>query len=293
MNKDAKIKLALLTVCVVSCFNVAAQGQTGTNHETRAAVPYRSDFDVDVLTDGRSLAEYPARGRFYVEAVEGAEYELRIRNPLPVRIAVALSVDGLNTIDARRTTAWGASKWVIEPYATITIGGWQMSSARARRFYFTTERDSYAARMNRTSDLGVISAVFFRERQSAVITTPSPRRIEDNDAQQRSARRAPSTAGSADSNETARARANSTAPAPDDISAATGIGRSVRNDVRRISMNLDSQPVASVTIRYEYRDALVRLGILPRAATNVDVLTRRERASGFEYGYCPEPQRWN
>ena len=49
------------------------------------------------------------------------------------RVAVALSVDGLNTIDARHTSPWNASKWVLEPYETITIGGWQMSSERARR----------------------------------------------------------------------------------------------------------------------------------------------------------------
>ena len=85
-------------------------------------------FEVEVLVDGRPLDEYAARGRRYIEALEGEEYELRIHNPLGVRVAVALSVDGMNTIDARRTSAWDASKWVIEPYGTITIGGWQMSS---------------------------------------------------------------------------------------------------------------------------------------------------------------------
>ncbi|MCR6679546.1 hypothetical protein NVV43_29305, partial [Escherichia marmotae] len=80
--------------------------------------------------------------------------ELQIRNPLPERVAVALSVDGLNSIDARHTSAWNSSKWVIEPYGTITIGGWQMSSERARRFYFTNERDSYAAKLGQTANVG-------------------------------------------------------------------------------------------------------------------------------------------
>src|SRR5205085_1854901 len=98
----------------------------------------------------------------------------RIYNPLPDRVAVALSVDGLNSIDARHTTARAASKWVIEPYSTITIGGWQMSSTRARRFYFTTERDSYAAKLGRAEDTGLISAVFFRERRP-IVYVPPPR----------------------------------------------------------------------------------------------------------------------
>ncbi|HEX6622530.1 MAG TPA: hypothetical protein VF064_02375, partial [Pyrinomonadaceae bacterium] len=143
---------------------------------------YQSAFEVEVLVNGYPLDALYGRGRRYVEAVAGEEYELRVRNPLPVRVAVALSVDGLNTIDARHTASWDASKWVIAPYGTIRVGGWQMSSARARRFYFTTERDSYAARLGRKSDLGVITAVFYREREyhtGPVPVTPRPRRDGD------------------------------------------------------------------------------------------------------------------
>src|SRR5207253_10391431 len=99
-------------------------------------------FSVEVLVDGRPVPEYAARGRQYVEAFENAEYELRIHNPLGTRVEMALSSDGLNTIDARHTGAWDAHKWVIEPYGTIYVRGWQMSSENARRFYFTSERDS-------------------------------------------------------------------------------------------------------------------------------------------------------
>ncbi|HYG10609.1 MAG TPA: hypothetical protein VD835_11715, partial [Pyrinomonadaceae bacterium] len=74
--------------------------------------PVQEQFGVEVLAGGWAREKYPARGRIYVEAVEGEEYAIRLSNPLPVRVAVALSVDGLNTIDARRTTARDASKWV-------------------------------------------------------------------------------------------------------------------------------------------------------------------------------------
>ncbi len=78
-------------------------------------------------------------------------------------------------------------------------------------------------------------------------------------------------------------------PPPDEESAATGIGRSVRNDVQWIKMDLDPQPAGDITIRYEYRAALVRLGIFPRDYPRQDVLDRRERAKGFEPKYCPQP----
>jgi len=246
-------------------------------------------FEVQILVNGRPLEEYYARGKSYVEAIEGAEYEVRIRNPLPFRVAVALAVDGLNTIDARRTTAWNASKWVIEPYGTINITGWQMSSERARRFYFTSERDSYGAKLGKTSNLGVVSAVFFHERRPIVApATPAPRPPYEEEGRRDNSPQAP-TAGSR-TEDSSKQRQGQIAPVPDDEYAATGIGRSVRNDVQWINLELESRPAAEVMIRYEYYSALVRLGIVPRAYTPPDPLRRREGATGFEdRRFSPEP----
>lgn len=259
----------------------------------RPVVPERG-FEVDVLVNGHPLEEYYARGRAYVEAREGAEYEVRIRNPLPFRVAVALSVDGLNSIDARRTTAWNASKWVIGPYETIHVGGWQMSSERARRFYFTTEHDSYAAKLGQTSNLGMISAVFFRERRPIPVEIsppprPLPRPEEDSGRDRRSDNQSKAPGAASGMSRAENERRESRAPVDDEY-AATGIGRSVRNDVRWVQMDLDSRPAADVTIRYEYYQALVRLGILPRGYYRPDSLRRREGATGFEdRRFSPEP----
>ncbi|HEX9543922.1 MAG TPA: hypothetical protein VF955_01985 [Pyrinomonadaceae bacterium] len=249
------------------------------------------NFGLEILVGGRPLDEYYARGKSYVEAIQGSEYEVRIRNPFPFRVAVALSVDGLNTIDARRTTAWNASKWVIEPYGTISINGWQMSSERARRFYFTSEQDSYGAKLGQTANLGVISAVFFRElRPLPVPITPAPAprpRYEERDERERSSSAPESSSGN---RQAPSDRTSKGGLARDDDYAATGIGRSVRNDVQWVEMNLDSRPAGEVTIRYEYYATLVRLGILPRHYPRLDPLRRRESASGFEdRRFSPEP----
>ena len=258
----------------------------------------RSDqFDVKVLVNGRPLEEYDARGRIYVQAQEGSEYELRIRNPYPFRVAVALSVDGLNSIDARHTSAWAASKWVIGPYQTIEVSGWQVSSARARHFYFTTERDSYGAKIGQTSNLGVISAVFFSERHPmpVPVTPPPPRSNEpyyEKDGSDARGSTKTAEAPSAVPRAENKSRSYPAYPTPDDESAATGIGRSVSNDVRWVNMDLEAHPVSEVTIRYEYYQGLVRLGIMPRPYyPRPDSLRRREGARGFEdRRFSPEPQ---
>jgi len=272
----------------VSINRIQAEGGLISDTTTPTVVDRR--FEVQVLVNGRPVDEYYARGKSYVEAIEGAEYEVRIRNPLPFRVAVALSVDGLNTIDARRTTAWNASKWVIEPYGTINISGWQMSSERARRFYFTSERDSYGAKLGQTSNLGVIQAVIFRERRPIVVPVappPRPRPTYKEDGRRENSSSAPS-AGAKD--ESSAKQRGGIAQVPDDDYAATGIGRSVHNDVRWVNLELESRPEADVMIRYEYYPALVRLGIVPRPYSRPDTLRRREGATGFQdRRFSPEP----
>ncbi len=296
--------LSAVAVLIAAAFALKTQSITAANAEPATAEELESmvepaatenGFSVEVIIDGRPAMEYAASGRRYIEALENAEYELRIHNPTGSRVAVALAVDGLNSIDARHTSAWDAHKWVIEPYGTIYVRGWQMSSENARRFYFTTEQNSYAARLGQASNLGVISAVFFRERRPITIlpVTPAPRREEKDDRSGWPSTRnenAPSSTGEA-SRDAAKQRSASPSyyPPPDDESAATGIGRSVPNGVQWIKMDLDPRPAGEVKIRYEYRSALVRLGIIPRDYPRPDVLNRRERAKGFEPKYCPEP----
>ncbi|HYW73544.1 MAG TPA: hypothetical protein VE961_21155 [Pyrinomonadaceae bacterium] len=287
------VSLGIVVVCAgaYGLHRAAAAAEGEVNLSPAEIVATENGFSVEVLVYGSPATEYAARGRRYVEALENAEYELRIRNPTASRVAVAVAVDGLNSIDARHTSAWDAHKWVIEPYGTITVRGWQMSSESARRFYFTTERDSYGAKLGQTANLGVISAVFFRERGQPVTVTQRTR--PDSGAED--AKRAPrdsrgeslptqAGAGNAD-----KERSVQPYPSVDDDSAATGIGRSVRNDVQWVHMDLDAKAVAEVTIRYEYRASLVKLGIIPRDYPRPDVLDRRERAKGFEPKFCPQP----
>ena len=274
----------------------AAESELTTEPVATVADDNDNAFSVDILIDGRSATEYFARGKRYVEALENAEYELRVHNPTASRIAVALSVDGMNSIDARHTSAWDAHKWVIEPYGTIFVRGWQMSSENARRFYFTSERDSYGAKIGQTANLGVIAAVFYRERKPISITavTPGSRQEKSINRVEDRPRNGPvpstgDSAGTVANRDAAKERSANSYPPPDDESAATGIGRTIQNGVTWIKMDLDPRPVSEITIRYEFRAGLVRLGIVPRDNPRPDVLNRREKAEGFEPKYCPQP----
>jgi hypothetical protein len=245
-----------------------------------ASAGHRSGFDVSILVDGSPRREYHHVGTTFVEALRGREYVVRISNPTSRRVAVALAVDGLNTIDAKHTSAKNAAKWVIDPNGVIEISGWQVSERAARSFYFTGERDSYGAALGQVDNLGVIEAVFFLEKEPEVSWWSPWRRSEAE--RQRDAAGAPSAEGARRGSAESKAQA---APSADDDFAATGMGDRHRHDVRAVKMRLEDRPAASVRIRYEFRKQLVELGVLPEPVTPLD---RRERASGFA-GFCPEP----
>ena len=236
---------------------------------------------VDIVVNGSPRPQYPHHGRWYIEAVKGREYAIRLHNPYPVRVAVALSVDGLNTIDARETTAAAARKWVLDPYQTVTISGWQTSRTEARRFEFTTEDRSYGKALGKTANLGVISAVFFKERVAAV----------SRDTNESAGQRAPAAPSAPVPQSSAQADAPAAAAersrSESDDYAATGMGRRTDHVVTRVWLDLENSPAQVVNIRYEFRPQLLRLGILP-GGQDVDPLTRREGARGFD-DFAPVP----
>jgi hypothetical protein len=268
-------------------------------------------FELSVLVDGYRVSEYPWQGRTYVEALRSRSFTLRVSNPTGERVAVAISVDGRNVVDAKRTGERSATKWVLDPWQTLDIPGWQVSGDTARRFFFTETARSYAKWLGDTSNVGTIEAVFFRGRHRIPpIALESPR---DKDWEGRAGaeggtpQNAPATR-----DEAARERSQTSPeptsdarkaqrPAPPadgsirpdryeekDGYAATGIGERTSNPVQWVRFEEDPSPAARIALRYEFRRELVRLGVLSRGG---DDLSNREHATGFSREYAPDPDR--
>ena len=263
----------------------------------------RGRFELSVVVDGSVAAEYPFHDRTYIEALRGRTFTLRIHNPTDERVAVALSVDGLNVVDAKRTTAGAATKWILGPRQTADIPGWQISGQTSRRFFFTETDRSYAKWIGDTRNVGVIEAVFFRERARRIAplrVAPAPQESRDS-AEERF--RGQSEAGAAENKARADAPRSPSveggvqggvpsvgslrAERPSDSFAATGIGERTDFQVRWVSFEEDPVPAASIALRYEYRRELVRLGVFSRE----DDLYARDRGRGFDRSYAPDPDR--
>jgi hypothetical protein len=248
----------------------------------------RGRFELSVIVDGSAAAEYPFRDRTYVEALRGKSFSLRLHNPTGERVAVALSVDGLNVIDARRTTTGAATKWILGPGQTVDIPGWQVSGQTSRRFFFTETARSYAKWIGDTRNVGVIEAVFFREKAPRVAplwvapSAQSPEASRDaaaGAAGETARREAPQNKARAE------ARGSVSPTRESDSFAATGIGERTEFPVQWVRFEEDPVPAASIALRYEFRRELARLGVLP----GEDELYARDRGRGFDRSYAPDP----
>lgn len=130
--------------------------------------PYTYNFLVQLISDETGTKyELPKNSHPFVSANPGERYSIILHNSMPVRVAVNLTIDGLNSITGKPCRPADGSKWIIEPYSYITIRGWQVNGQDARRFFFTTKDESYAKWRSNSwgKDLsvncGVIGAAYF------------------------------------------------------------------------------------------------------------------------------------
>jgi hypothetical protein len=223
----------------------------------------RSDSlaSVDIYDRGAdaALPVYRHHGRRYVAGQPGNEYAIRIRNRTDRRLLAVVSVDGVNVVTGESASP-DQSGYVLEPGGYVNIQGWRKDLSRTAAFYFSDPSDSYAARTGRPKDLGVIGVALFRERVVGPPTLLSHERLP-------AATGGPSPA-EADAAGESRARAEAGAP---ELAAAarmrslgTGHGRGEYSPAERVAFERASvQPDELIAIRYERRETLVAMGVLP------------------------------
>lgn len=255
---------------------------------------------IDVSVEGRDVPLYPApdgSGRSYLEACEGARYAIRLTNRSGERLGAALSVDGLNVISGVRLQGGGrpgdpGRMYILEPWETTEVRGWRTSLRDVQRFVFVDERTSYAARTGQANGrMGWIELSVYRERY------PRPVRLRPLPMDGREDGAPLPHAGAADADgrvESGRKSAESQPPAaplvPDAARAYPGTGWGPRADdpAELVAFEPQPHPAQRVTLRYEYRQALLALGINLAGPPQRDRLWERERG---ERGFAQPPRR--
>jgi len=89
---------------------------------------------------------YVREAKYDLTPLLGRPYRIQLRNLTSGYIGVVLAVDGLNT-NGNAAIVGDASdrKWILRPFQTVSISGWQVSSEEALQFEFATPSQSHSA----------------------------------------------------------------------------------------------------------------------------------------------------
>ena len=103
--------------------------------------------------DGAASGSCNALDRFYyvreaeydLDPLLGRPYRIQLRNLTSGYLGVVLAVDGLNT-NGNVPIAGDSSdrKWILRPFQTVAIAGWQVTTEEALQFEFATPSQSHS-----------------------------------------------------------------------------------------------------------------------------------------------------
>jgi hypothetical protein len=248
--------------------------------------------DVNIIdrdTGQRQQAHYH-NGEYWVAGRPGAHYAIQIQNQLGQRLMAVTSVDGVNVVSGE-TAAVNQTGYVFHAWQAYDIAGWRKSNAEIAAFTFTSIPKSYAARTGRPQNVGVIGVALFRERYvpppppvgNVAPAAPAAAR-ERSDAAEQELAEAPVTGtraqppagaagpgGGAPRGGGARAggagggsgKAEQSRSSP---SLGTGHGRREASAVVNVAFERAQEtPDEVIRIRYDSRDNLVAMGVIPPA----------------------------
>lgn len=255
---------------------------------------------VGVEVRGRSAPLFPApdgSGRLYFEARTGESYRLLLENRTVERLAVLVTVDGLNVIDgeieaSRTRSSEPGPMYVLEPGRRATIQGWRRSLDEVQRFTFVDEGRSYAVRSGKDNPrLGWVEVAVYREEQPRPVPLWQSRRGAEEPATGAPPAGAPTPApeATADAAGVDRPEASGAYEGRRQAKRYPGTGWGERTTDRAVRVAFDPQlyPSERVTLRYEYGETLSALGVLPWRGGR-DRLAERERGTT---GFAAPPPR--
>jgi hypothetical protein len=244
---------------------------------------------------GRTLPTFEHQGRTYVLGERGKRYLLRVRNGSGQRVEVVASVDGRDVVDGR-PAALEKRGYLVEPYGEVTIDGFRLGLGSVAAFRFSSVARSYAARMGDARDVGVIGVAVFPEREPPAPIRPyEPWDGRDEEtgpsaSAERGKAPAPSAAPEARAGAPADGRRAETRPG-----LGTEFGEEHGSPVHEVPFERASaSPAVVLTLRYDDRDGLERLGIdVDGRLAGRDDRRLRERAQPFRGSFAEPPPGWS
>lgn len=244
--------------------------------------------EIEIIADnGNRFSIYPVTQRHlkkeyraYVEAINGKNYSLNIRNHSDQRLGLVIAVDGRNIISGKKSKLkHGENMYILGPYETQSYSGWRTSSKDIHRFYFTESEDSYAEAFDDDSAMGVIAVAVYEEKQPFFTKREKRKTINK-----------PSSQAPSRSHESGAVN-DSVLADQAEKEAGTGFGEHETSHVRHVHFNAKRSALVKNFYKYEWRTTLCQKHIIDCGYHRHEKNNRFWPRNDYEVGYAPHPPR--
>jgi hypothetical protein len=250
------------------------------------AIGRLADVTVTDRSTGATLPVHYHQGEYWVAGTPGAKYAIDVRNATGRRILAVTSVDGVNVVTGD-TANVKQSGYVFAAWQRYGITGWRKSNNDVAAFEFTASPNSYAERTGRPRDVGVIGVALFLERAPIQIPVPvSPAPVVPYHSRAESSGSAAPASRSRDMADSMDKRAMpQTTP-----KLGTGHGERESSYVSHTAFERErSTPNEVIRIRYDSRDNLIAMGVIPQYRTPPAL---PNPFPDSPIGYVPDPPQY-
>lgn len=251
-------KIPMKSIVTIAVLTIAIGANAGSRGKRNVSSSGAYSFQVE--SAGRILPVYNHKGRSYVEGHYGNTYAIRVFNHTGQRVEAVVSVDGRDAVSGKVGNYRTERGYVIAPYDSVLIEGFRKSWSNVAAFTFTSVDNAYATRMGDGSNVGIIGVAIFKER------TYRPRPVPVYREKDSSLGTGFGRAKEAKKSRAPRSYNSGAAPEIDDSQGlGTGYGDSTYSPSTQTSFRRAStRPHAILAVRYDDRQGLIALGVLPR-----------------------------
>lgn len=218
-----------------------------------------------VVVHGKDVREILHNGSTFIEGRLGSQFSLRISNNSPERVLAVITVDGLSIMNGKEGS-FNSGGYVIRPWSTTDIPGWRLDSDRVAKFFFSTIDQSYAAQMDKPTNVGVIGCAIFNE-PSRPVFRPLFLKSSRGD----------------------NTKFSFGATMHEAQELGTGFGEEVDHHVVNTEFNRLPEPSAVLRLFYDTREKLITKGV-PVDRPQVAVV---QSAFPAEPQFCQPPRGWH
>lgn len=272
------------------------------------------------MIHGHGANEYYHDGRNYIEGKKGGKFSLRMKNNSSERALFIPTVDGLSIMNGKEAS-YKSRGYIVDAYDSTTITGWRTSDDKVAEFFFAAPGESYATKVKKDGNIGVIGCAVFKEKEKEKIRiverivkekeyipypayppypyqphwwfgTSAGGSITYTSSQaglgaSATCLSASNTGGAQSVNCMYSAQSNGASGSNvKEVNAGlgTGFGQEVYSPVTTVSFDKEDHPAAVFTLYYNTRDNLAAMGVEFKKAVYV-----APSAFPNEDGYCARP----